>query len=237
MIPAHLPQGYYTKTGTVLLRKDSAKEGQSLLIFMRELGPRWAGAPRANAKNRFGGATEPLTWARYSLYKSPTKLYLQDAEVREDFLTLRESGGTLLCAMRLYKLTAREAPTGCENDALLRALWSALVQLREKCPPAAVEFRYTWKFLNLMGLAPSYDICASCGTRLSGRGVMTKEGVFCASCAKNGGLSMDAAELAELRAAAMLPHEKFLLWSKEPRKNENFLKNIKLLSPYFANMR
>lgn len=52
-----------------------------------------------------------------------------------------------------------------------------------------------------------------------------------------GGLSMDAAELAELRAAALLPHEKFLLWSKEPRKNENFLKNIKLLSPYFANMR
>ncbi|MBR4401267.1 MAG: DNA repair protein RecO [Synergistes sp.] len=237
MIPLHLPQGYYTGTGTVLLRRDSAKEGQSVLIFMRELGPRWITAPRANAKNRFGGATEPLTWARYSLYQSPSRLYLQEAEVKEDFITLRRSGSSLLCAARLYKLTSREAPAACENDALLRALWNAMVQLKEGCPADAVEFRYVWKFLNTMGLAPSYSICVSCGARISGSAAAGKEGVFCASCAGEGLPKMSAKELYELRAAAGLPHDKFLAWSKGLERSDNFIRNIKLLSSYFANMR
>ena len=107
MIPIRLPQGYYTKTGTVLLRRDSSREGQSLLLFMREFGPRWVSAPSATGKNRFGGSTEPMTWGEFSLYQSPSKLYLQGTEVKEDFLTLRSSPPAVLAALRLYKLTAK----------------------------------------------------------------------------------------------------------------------------------
>ena len=100
-----LAQGYYSETGTVLRRKDSVKGAQSLLIFLRGLGPRWVNAP--SGKNRFGGATEPLVWGTFNLYQSPSMLYLQGAEVKEDFISLRNSRESLLAALRIYKQTAK----------------------------------------------------------------------------------------------------------------------------------
>ena len=95
-----LPQGYYTQSGTVLRRKESVKGGQTLLIFLRGLGPRWVSAP--SGKNRFGGAVEPLVWGTFNLYQSPSMLYLQGAEVKEDFISLRSSGSSLMTALRIY---------------------------------------------------------------------------------------------------------------------------------------
>ena len=46
-----------------------------------------------------------------------------------------------------------------------------------------------------------------------------------------------AEELAELRRAVALPHEKFILWSCETRQKDCYIKNLKMLSPYFSNMR
>ena len=141
MIGEQLRQGYYQASGTVLLRKEASKGGRSLLLFLRGFGPRWAGAPAAGGKNRFGGGAEPMVWGSFSLYRSPTRLYLQSVDVKEDFLSLRRSSAALACAARLYRLTAAEAPADCENDGLLRTLWSAMVQLRDGAMPAAVEFR------------------------------------------------------------------------------------------------
>ncbi|MCD8232860.1 MAG: DNA repair protein RecO [Cloacibacillus porcorum] len=237
MIPVRLPQGHYSKTGTVLLRRDSSREGQSILLFMREFGPRWVSAPAATGKNRFGGSTEPLTWGEFLLYQSPSKLYLQGAEVKEDFLSLRQSPAALLCALRIYRRTSKEAPADCENDALLRMLWSSLVQLREKCPPYIVELRFTWKLLNLMGIAPSLDLCVECGGLLTEGGWLTQAGMCCRRCSQGKGEAVSAEELAELRRAVALPHEKFILWSCETRQKDCYIKNLKMLSPYFSNMR
>lgn len=208
------------------------------MLFMRGLGPRWVSAPAAGGKNRFGGGVEPLTWAEFSLYQSPSRLYLQGLEVKEDFLSLRSSPSSLLCALRLYRLAAKEAPLDCENDMLLRILWSAMLQLKEKSPPYTVEFRFTWRLLNLMGIAPTFDLCVVCGASLAGGGVFTEEGILCKSCGAQSKLpACSSEELSLLRAAAALPHEKFILWSAGRDEKEFFLKNIRTLSPYFRNMR
>lgn len=203
---------------------------------MKELGPRWAGAPAASSRNRFGGGTEPLVWGEFSLYQSPSRLYLQGVEVKEDFLALRSAPQALLCALRLYKLTAKEMPADCENDALLRALWSAMIQLKEAAPPYIVEFRYMWKFMSLFGIAPSLEICSSCGALLRDGGLFTEEGLFCPKCAGEPAV-ITPDELAEMRMAAVLPHEKFLMWSKASHKKETFTTTLKKLSPFFRNMR
>ena len=169
MIAGQLRQGYYQASGTVLLRKEASRGGRSLLLFLRGFGPLWAGAPSAGGKNRFGGGAEPMVWGSFSLYQSPSRLYLQSVDVKEDFLQLRGSPAALACAARLYRLTADEAPSGCENDGLLRALWSAAVQLRAGALPAAVEFRYMWKLLAVMGTAPSLGYCAGCGEKTRAR--------------------------------------------------------------------
>lgn len=236
MSPEKLDQGYYKQTGTVLKRRDSSREGQSLLLFMRGFGPRWVNAPGASSKNRFGGATEPLVWGEYSLYQSPSALYLKGAEVREDFLSLRRSPGPLLTALRLYRTVASESPLNCENDALLRLLWSTMVQLRDGAPHQIVEFRALWKTLANFGVAPSLEFCSQCGAKLT-EGRFTADGLLCESCARGSGRRLQAGELAELRCAALLPHEQFINWSKLRQKINIFDTNIEKLYPYFRNLR
>ncbi|HIR17452.1 MAG TPA: DNA repair protein RecO C-terminal domain-containing protein [Candidatus Caccocola faecigallinarum] len=237
MIGEQLRQGYYQASGTVLLRKEASKGGRSLLLFLRGFGPRWAGAPAAGGKNRFGGGAEPMVWGSFSLYRSPTRLYLQSVDVKEDFLPLRRSPAALACAARLYRLTAAEAPADCENDGLLRTLWSAMVQLRDGAIPAAVEFRYMWRLLAAMGTAPSLEYCAGCGERLARGGLFTDEGILCGRCAARAkGAPLSERELLVLRAAAALPHAKFVEWAAKRPAEEIFAANIKKLSSYFRNL-
>ncbi len=237
MIAGQLRQGYYQASGTVLLRKEASRGGRSLLLFLRGFGPRWAGAPSAGGKNRFGGGAEPMVWGAFSLYQSPSRLYVQSVDVKEDFLALRRSPSALRCAARIYKLTAGETPQGCENDGLLRTLWSAMLQLSAGAMPAAVEFRYKWRLLASMGMAPSLEYCAGCGERLTRGGVFTDEGILCGRCAAQAkGLPLSERELTIMRAAAALSHDKFVEWSANCGFEEIFATNIKKLSSYFRNL-
>ena len=143
----------------------------------------------------------------------------------------------LACAARLYRLTAAEAPAECENDGLLRTLWSAMVQLRDGAMPAAVEFRYMWRLLAAMGTAPSLEYCAGCGERLARGGLFTDEGILCGRCAARAkGAPLSERELLVLRAAAALPHAKFVEWAAKRPAEEIFAANIKKLSSYFRNL-
>ncbi len=238
MTAEQLRQGYYQASGTVLLRKEASKGGRSLLLFLRGFGPLWAGAPSAGGKNRFGGGTEPMVWCAFSLYQSPARLYLQSADVKEDFLPLRSSPAALTSAARIYRLTADEVPLGCGNDGPLRALWAAMVQLRAGAEPSAVEFRYMWKLLASMGSAPSLGFCAGCGGRLAGGCLFTEEGILCGKCAAGArGAPVSERELLTLRAAACLAHDKFVKWAAKGLNKEIYASNIKKLSTYFRNLR
>lgn len=237
MIGERLRQGYYQVIGTVLLRKEASKGGRSLLLFLRGFGPRWAGAPSDGGKNRFGGGAEPMVWGSFSLYQSPARLYLQSVDIKEDFLSLRSSPAALACAARIYRLTADETPHACENDGLLRTLWSAMIQLRDGALPAAVEFRYMWRTLAAMGTAPSLEYCAGCGERLAGGALFTGEGILCGRCAAQAhGAPLSDRELLILRAAAALPHANFVEWAAKRPAEEIFAANIKKLSSYFRNL-
>lgn len=239
MIEIRLPQGYYSSSGTVLARRDAVGEGYSLLLFLRGLGPVWVGAPSSGSRSRFGGGTEPLTWGEFSLYQSPLRLYVKGIEIREDFLCVRSSPEKLLCAMRLYRLTAKEAPVGGENDLLLKALWSSMLQLKEGAPCGAVEFRFMWKMLNVMGAAPTPELCVNCGMKLDGGGVFTEGGFLCSRCAvESHGEVLSGDELKLIRASISLAHDKFIAWAKtQDGKNMIYSKCMKILSPYFKNLR
>ena len=233
-----LPQGYYKKSGTVLRRKDSSKEGQSLLLFLRELGPRWVSAPGASSgKSRFGGATEPMMWGEYCLYQSPRFLYLKEAEVREDFIALRAAPRRLMAALEYYRRIAGVVMTAHESDQLLKVLWSAMVLLRDGASLAAAGFRFNWRLLNAMGLAPSLQNCVKCGSSLVAAS-WSDDGLVCQRCSGEKS-DLSIFELQLLTAAAQLPHEKFLAWSKIEENNWNslFNDNAKKLLTFFREIR
>ena len=233
-----LPQGYYAQTGTVLQRRDSAKEGQSLQLFLRDLGPRWVNAPAASGKNRFGGATEPLVWGEFCLYQSPKYLYLKGAEIKEDFLSLRDDASRLMTALRFYKMVSKVVMATHESNQILTLLWSAMILLKENCPAPIVEFRFAWKLLNALGLAPSLQQCVKCGGRLDTDVLWSQDGFICRHCIN--GIDKNVIrgrELRNIQAAALLNHLDFIEWSRTQNSFGIYDEHLKKLITFFSDIR
>lgn len=231
-----LPQGYYKEVGTVLQRRDSSGEGQSLLLFLRDMGPRWVSAPASKTKNRFGGAIEPLVWAEFDLYQNPSRLYLRGAEVKEDFLSLRYSALKLRSALKLYKRLSKTLMVGHESNNILTLLWASMLLLQENCPVDIVEYRFTWRLLKETGLAPSLRHCVKCGAKLDSSAAWTKDGLVCESCTAPNKIDLDAKALRSLRLAVILNHEKFIEWSKSQEKSTFYSDDLKKLVTFFTAM-
>lgn len=234
-----LPQGYYTYSGTVLLRRESSGSGMSLLLFLRDLGMRWVNAPGASgAKSRFGGATEPLVWAEFHLYQSAGGLYVRNAEIKEDFLSIRSDPKRLLSAIRLYKRAKQVLIAGHESNQILTILWNAMLSLNENCPQDIVEFRFNWRLLKTLGLAPSLQSCCACGARLRGELNWSEDGLLCAKCGGEDGGTRQEEALRDLQRAALLDQRSFVEWSKtraEYVKYGFFKEHSKKIVIFFAN--
>lgn len=230
-----LPQGYYTYSGTVLLRRDSSGAGQSLLLLLRDLGMRWVNAPGATGrKSRFGAATEPLIWAEFHLYSSAKGVYLQSAEVKEDFLNIRSSPGRLLTAMRCYKRTRRILLAEHESNHILTILWNMMLALNENCPEKIVEFRFNWRLLKSLGLAPSLNSCCECGASLEYELNWSRDGLLCARCGGTADKSFPDT-LKSLQLAALLDQRRFVEWAKRQADSVIFKEHNKELVSFFSN--
>lgn len=228
----NLEQGYYKQSGTVLQRRDSVTSGGSLLLFLRDLGPRWVSAPASASKNRFGGAAEPLVWGTYELYQSPGRLYLKSAEVKEDFISLRSNPARLIAAVRFYKAVTKVTMTSHESNHVLNVLWSTMLLLKAECPVSIIEFRYMWKLLNSAGLAPSLSVCCECGTQILGRALWKKDGFCCDKCSVAETV-LSETEITLLRRAALLEHEKFIKWSVQQGESSLCEEYTKKLLTFF----
>lgn len=231
-----LPQGYYKQVGTVLQRRDSSGDGQSLLLFLRDIGPMWVSAPASKTKCRFGGAIEPLVWAQFDLYQSPSRLYLQGAEVKEDFISLRSSAEKLKSALKLYKRLSKTLMVGHESNNILTLLWSSMLLLKKNCPVDIVEYRFTWKLLKESGLAPSLQYCVNCGAKLDTGARWTSSGLICGACAGPNKFDLDTEGLKSLRFAVFLSHDKFIKWSELQEKSNLFYDELKKLVTFFTDM-
>lgn len=220
-----LPQGNHRAYGVVLRRKEGSRRSQELLLFLKGMGTRWVSAPGAEgAKNRFGGGTEPLVWGLFDFYQSPRRLYLKSVDVREDFLEIRQSVKKLSTAIDWCKLLAKNIPTGHECDDLLALFWGSLKNLTFDIDARLADLRFVWRWGSLWGLAPSLENCCACGASIvsseDAEVTRSEDGLCCLRCGSSrlsiGDLSpIPFAVLQEIRHAAMLPRDKFLIWAEK----------------------
>ena len=235
-----LKQGDYKATGTVLKRKEGVKSSQSLLLFLKGFGLVWVTAPSATSKNRFGGSTEPMIWASFELYKSPSRFYIKSAEIKEDFLAVRSNPKSLMAAAKFYKLLPSVLYGEHENDKILTLLYSCMLLLEAACAQEVVEFRFVWRLLKYLGLAPSLTNCVSCNAKLEAAD-FCPDGFLCEGCLK-GAPKIAKTELLQLQAAALLPQETFKSWLKAQNIEKNtkniefFDKSCKYLLSFFENI-
>lgn len=213
-------QGYFKASGTVLRRVDNPEGERRVHLFLRGLGPVWAAAPGAGrGRSRFGGATEPLVWGVFSLYKGPRRLYLRDVEVREDFWNLRKSRDSLQRALEWSGAIARSGMEAHACDPLVRLFYWSLRNLEEGAEGEIAEWRFLWKWLHFFGIAPSLDCCVGCGGALD-RAFWTDDALLCGRCAGEGKASpLPSGLLPRLYQAVMLSRVPFIEWSRSMTKN------------------
>ena len=156
------PQGYHSVAGTVLRRKISAEGDMVLDLFLKGVGrlPAFArGGGRGSV--RFGGATEPLVWGDFELYKSGKgrRLILRSVEVKyEAFaLKLRNSKDVILTALSWIKMLIMYLEEGRADDKVLSCFYWGLKLLEEGVPVEVADWRFVWRWLKIWGLAPEPD--------------------------------------------------------------------------------
>ncbi|MDR3076226.1 MAG: hypothetical protein LBU26_02905 [Synergistaceae bacterium] len=182
LVSDDLPQGDHRADGVVLKRKEASPKSSDCLLFLRGMGAVWAGTP--GPRKRFGGAAEPMTWGSFMLYQGPRRLYLKGVDVAEDFLSVRNSKNSLLCAAKWCVELSARLPLGHENNAVLSLFWGSMKNLsRGLCVPL-LDARFAWRWGNVWGVAPSFGQCPGCGAALgSGEpAAMTELGFLCRGC-------------------------------------------------------
>jgi len=149
------------------------------------MGAVWAGAP--GPRSRFGGATEPMIWGRFILYQGPKRLYLKSVDVAEDFLSVRLSKKSLLCAAGWCRELGARIPLGYENNGVLSLFWGSMTNLSRGLCPTLLNVRFAWRWGNIWGVAPSLDNCPECGSPLVPGDVaaMSESGFLCGACRSN----------------------------------------------------
>ena len=209
----YLRQGHFRASGVVLRRCDMAEGERLLYLGLKGYGPLWVVAPgAARGRGRFGGATEPLVWSVFTLYKASRKLYLKEVEVKSDLWGLRDRPMALRRAIRWGKLVTDVFLPGHPDDGLLGLFYWSLWEIERGASEEIAEWRFLWRWLRDRGGAPDLDRCGHCGKPLD-EAHWLGEALLCGSCALDG-LSVGRPLLQALRAAVMLSRDSFIPWSQ-----------------------
>jgi len=155
-----IPQGYHSAVGTILRRKISAEGDIVLNLFLKGFG-RLSAYIRGGGRGsvRFGGATEPLVWGNFELYKSgkSERLILRSVDVKYDALKLRNSKDVILTAFNWIKMLIMYLEEGRADDKVLSCFYWGLKLLEDGVPIEIADWRFVWRWLNIWGLAPEPD--------------------------------------------------------------------------------
>jgi|UPI0004924512 DNA repair protein RecO (recombination protein O) len=210
-------QGFVSASGVVLRRQDSPEGNRSLYVLLKGMGPFWITAMGAGkGHSRLGGATEPLVWGLFHLYKGPTRYYLREMDVKDDLWPIRTEGRGLRRALTWNRLISELVLPQHPCDDLLAHFYWTLHILADGGPRlfSPLEWRFLWRWLHLWGRAPDFRICSGCGRSLSSSSpaLLTEQGILCPLCPASAGMKvfLPSLFLQELRSAAILPRDDFL---------------------------
>ena len=157
--------GFESASGVVLNRRVTGEGDLNITLFLKKLGVVYVSAKgAASGKVRFGGATEPLIWGAFALYRprdESGRLYLKSVDVADDMLALRSRPEAIFVAARWSKLLMRRLMEGHAADDLLANLYWSMKLLCGNLPVEVAEWRFMWRWLKAWGLAPDIFECAS----------------------------------------------------------------------------
>ncbi len=152
---------------SIILKKQDMGEADELVLFLsRDLG--WLSGVAKNAKRsrvRFGGHLEPLALADLSLRsrKRDNLVWIDDAQVIRGFLGIRSNIARVARAAYFLELARVFLPEGLPDADVFDFLIEFLGALEDSEPRSMRFVLDEVRLLGLLGYAPRFDVCPSCG--------------------------------------------------------------------------
>jgi DNA repair protein RecO (recombination protein O) len=170
-----------------VLRKIIAQEADVILRILTSQGEKISAFAKAGLKSRkrFGGALEPLAQISFrAIKKESNDLYfLEEAQVKYEFKSLREDFEKLTAATAIAELAELGTREGLDNPEVYNLLGAAWKAIDLGLPSLAILRQFEVKLLSLLGWLPRFNVCAHCGKSGVDLGLQPEAGlVLCQDC-------------------------------------------------------
>jgi len=224
------------ETEAIVLRTYRLGEADKIAsLFTRQMGRLRAVARGAlRPKSRYGGSLEPLSYLRIQLFERENRdlLQLNSVELVESFFSMQADYRVQLAAQYLAEVGERLLPEHEANERTFRLFVAVLRALKTSKEVNRPLLYFNYWMVRLGGFLPNFTACASCGRAFGEEGghySRGSESLLCRECKHPGGLRISGAILAMVRAACLLPLEKWLEQEPAPagcREARHFLEEI-----------
>lgn len=186
------------ETEGIIFRQTKMVQGRRMiLLFTKKYGKISVGSNIGDkGRSRTALALKPFTFGNYQIYEGRNYYELDRADAVTTFYGIGEDLDRYAAAAYALELTEKVVPEGLPQPKVFDLLISYLKELEQrKRKFDTLMLAYEVKLLDILGVFPQLDTCASCGRELSFSDSKTSTvvfsikdgGVICTECAPNAG--------------------------------------------------
>lgn len=190
----------------VIRTADYRDSDKMLTLFSRDAGRVSALARGAkNLKNPIAAASQPFCCGIFSFSGKNGKLYINQCEIKKEFYSLGADFGKYAAACVMVETAEKILENAAEYERLFLLLVNCLYSLEKGLPTKMTAAYFFVQVSELMGIRPTTDSCAVCGTKINEPHFFcaAEGGAVCDKCA-------DGLQIKKIRPVTMQIIEKML---------------------------
>ena len=168
--------------GVVIKEKPSGEKGKLLYILTESEGVLLVTATGARSISAsYLKSVQLFAYSEFTVYEKNGRMTLTEASLIESFFGIRND--LLAFAAASYMAELAYTVSVADNDGILSLLLNCLYALANSLAETPViKAVFEYRLCLLLGLAPDFSCCASCGEK--GNVLVVSEGMlYCADCA------------------------------------------------------
>lgn len=170
--------------GIVIRRTDYGENNKIITIYTREWGKVGVMARGANKPNsRFSAVTQLFYYGYFLVQRSSGLGSLSQGESISSFRQIRENIMSTAYASYIIELLDKGTDEKKPNPFLFELLYQSLFSINEGYDPEVITAIFEMKMLDVLGIPPVLNSCASCGETEADFSFSIREGGFlCHRC-------------------------------------------------------
>ncbi|MBQ9015568.1 MAG: DNA repair protein RecO [Firmicutes bacterium] len=181
--------------GIVLRQIKTSYNRRMILLFSRRYGKISAGTGIGEkGRSKSSLALRPFTYGRYELFKGRDSYNINSAEVLRSFYRIGEDVDKYMYGAYVLEFTEKVL----QEEMPAQRLFDLLIEFFEVLEDrqrgiGTLVLAYQTKLLQIMGLLPQLEQCASCGRGKPAAAFSVREGgIICADCMSKEEISSDS---------------------------------------------